>query len=95
MTINVTGGLTVTLVIPAMDAIKLQLDELKGVIMALDAKTEALRAQMDAATTAIGVKIQALIDQAKTQGSMTAAEIDAAFQPIADTLTALAAPGTV
>lgn len=57
----------------------------------LDPTIAALLTQIDAATTAIGARLQKLIDNAANAGQLTSAEIAAALQPEVDRLTAMAA----
>ena len=57
--------------------------------MALSTETQEVLAKIDAATNAIAARIQALIDLAASQGSVTEAEVRAALADDVDKLTAL------
>lgn len=78
-----------------LDEILAQIEDTKReILMALTAQAEALRKQLDDATTAIGAEIQTFINNATNAGSVASAEVVTALQPIADKLTALAGPTT-
>ena len=68
--------------------------ELEEREMAVDPTITAVIGQIDDATNAIAARIQALIDAAVAQGSVSAAEVVAALQPEVTKLQALGAdPG--